>query len=70
MSGTSWEWRDAGSNSGHMQQVAGDAAYTRTHRAYRAYIDHTSTCSACAHQDGRCPAADQLWESYLGATSS
>lgn len=58
------QWRDTGSSSGSLQRVASNAAYTRTQRAYTAYLDHRSTCASCP---GPCTAADELWRAYREA---
>ncbi|MFF1640642.1 hypothetical protein ACFVXA_24025 [Streptomyces sp. NPDC058246] len=69
MSGARWQWRDSGSACGHMQQVAGSGAYHRIQTAYRAYIDHATTCDGCRHGEVRCARADDLWDAYRAARS-
>lgn len=70
MTGTSWEWRDGGSGGpGHMQRVATSAVFTRTQKAYRAYVDHGRGCTACRVDAERCATAEELWSAYQGATS-
>ncbi|GAA5032676.1 hypothetical protein [Streptomyces siamensis] len=67
MSGTRWQWRDAGSASGHVQQVADSGTFNRIQTAYRAYIDHATTCDDCGHGAVRCAEADQLRRTYRAA---
>ncbi|WP_028804836.1 hypothetical protein [Streptomyces sp. 142MFCol3.1] len=67
MTGTRWEWQDNGSSSGRMQRVASTGTYHRIQTAYRAYIDHATTCDDCGHGDKRCAEADQLWRAYRTA---
>ncbi|MFJ8192791.1 hypothetical protein ACIQ8D_23970 [Streptomyces sp. NPDC096094] len=49
--------------------MASNTAFVRTQTAYRAYIGHTAACRDCAHEDGRCPRADVLWEAYKDANT-
>jgi len=63
------EWRDSGSASGHMQQVASSGTYNRIQTAYRAYIDHATACEGCGHGATKCGTADELWAAYRAARS-
>lgn len=67
MSGVRREWRESGSASGHMQMVADSGTFSRIQTAYRAYIDHATTCDGCGHGERRCSTADQLWRAYRAA---
>ncbi|MGV9248727.1 hypothetical protein [Streptomyces sp. NPDC003710] len=51
-------------------RIADNSHYTRTQRAYRAYIDHGRDCTSCAVDSLLCPAAEQLWGAYQAATRS
>lgn len=65
MSAARWEYRDAGSGFGHMQRVgdAGEyAADARSKEAFRAHLDHGTTCSGCG--EIACTTAVQLWQAY------
>ena len=62
MSGARWEYRDTGSGFGHLQRVAGNAAFTRSQRAYQAYLDHGRTCV-----ERGCEQGDALWRAYQDA---
>ncbi|WP_435233984.1 hypothetical protein [Streptomyces sp. Tue6028] len=52
-----------------MQQVTDSGTYNRIQTAYRAYINHATTCDDCGHGERRCPEADQLWRAYRAARS-
>jgi hypothetical protein len=67
MAALEWQWRDTGSAFGHMQAVASNGSYNRMQTAYRAFLDHSSTCGDCLERGGRCPAADELWRAYKSA---
>ena len=69
MSTTQWQWRDSSGGAGHLQRVATNAVFTRTQTAYRAYIDHASTCATCAVDSGQCVTAEELWSLYRATTS-
>lgn len=50
---------------GRVHRVAaagGHAAYTRSQKAYRAYIDHGTECLDCG--ETRCSVSDALWKAY------
>lgn len=60
-----WEEQSTEGTSGRVQRVAaagGHAAYTRSQTAYRAYIDHGTTCADCG--ETRCTVSDDLWQAY------
>ncbi|WP_157857416.1 hypothetical protein [Streptomyces yerevanensis] len=48
----------------HLQSVIGDGEYVRHQTAYRAYIEHASTCPDCV--EGICPTARKLWRVVKG----
>lgn len=63
-------WRDEGSGGpGHMQRVAVNAVFSKTQKAYRAYIDHGRDCATCAVDSAQCATAEQLWSAYKDAIS-
>lgn len=67
MSSVREEYRPEGT-FGHVQRVAaagGHAAYTRTQKAYRAYVDHPTECLDCG--ETRCAVSDELWKAYSEA---
>lgn len=64
MSKATWEYVPATSGPGHLQRVADDAQFTRVHRAYRAYLDHTGACSTCAVDTIVCAEAEAFWQAY------
>lgn len=66
---TRWEWRDSGSASGHLQRVAGNSTFVTVRTAYRTWLEHAtgSGCADCAHVEGRCPVAAELWQAYRDA---
>lgn len=63
-----WEWRDTGSGPGAMQRVAGDAEFSRTREAYRAYTTHGAECRVCEHDPSQCATSGDLWEAYRQST--
>ncbi|WP_329368644.1 hypothetical protein [Streptomyces sp. NBC_01483] len=65
-----FDFSNAGSAFGQMQRIASNGQLARVHRAYRAYIDHGSTCATCAVDSGQCATAEELWETYCAANSS
>lgn len=62
-------WEDT-SGYGHLQRVAGDGRFTRTQRAYRKYIGHTTSCPTCEVDSTQCVTAEELWSAYRAATAS
>ena len=68
MSTTESQWRDGTGCAGNLQRVAGNAVFTRTQTAYRAYIDHASGCATCAVDSGQCVTAEELWSAYRATT--
>ncbi|MGW5477741.1 hypothetical protein [Streptomyces sp. NPDC004008] len=57
-----------GIGSGRWQRIGGNARFTQTQRAYRAYIDHGRDCATCAVDSGQCATAEDLWGAYKAAT--
>ncbi|MFE4666033.1 hypothetical protein ACFRI7_10080 [Streptomyces sp. NPDC056716] len=47
-----------------MQRAASNIEYTAKQTAYRAYIDHVSSCLVCAADSETCAMAQALWEAY------
>ncbi|WP_416961755.1 hypothetical protein [Streptomyces sp. Agncl-13] len=63
------QWRDGSGGAGHLQHVAGNAVFTWTQTAYRAYIDHARGCATCPVDSGRCATDEELWSLYRATTS-
>ncbi|MER6352356.1 hypothetical protein ABT186_11020 [Streptomyces sp. NPDC001634] len=70
MSGVQWQPRDEGSGPARFQRIASNSQFTKTQRAYRAYIDHGHGCATCAVDSTQCTTAEELWCAYQAATSS
>lgn len=69
MTTTEWQRRDGNGGADHLQRVAGNAVFTRTQTAYRAYADHASACATCAVDSDQCATAEELWSVYRATTS-
>ncbi|NNN30727.1 hypothetical protein HLK59_10195 [Streptomyces sp. S3(2020)] len=47
--------------------MASDVEFSRSQRAYRAYLDHSSGCRTCAVDSTVCTDAERLWNVYQAA---
>ncbi|MER6351250.1 hypothetical protein ABT186_05210 [Streptomyces sp. NPDC001634] len=70
MSGVQWQPRDEGSGPARFQRIASNSQFTKTQKAYRAYINHGRDCAVCAVDSMQCTSAEKLWRAYKAATSS
>ena len=69
MSGTSRQWRDDGSGSGHTQRTAGNTTHTAKRKAWRAFFDHSTDCGDCPHGERRCEEATKLLRAWRNLPS-
>lgn len=73
VSDSSHEWRDSGSNSGHLQAVTPTAqqqADAAVNAAYDAFFAHAHDCPPCRAQGVDCEAAADLRTGIRKATAA
>ncbi|GAB2769278.1 hypothetical protein GCM10027072_80160 [Streptomyces bullii] len=55
------QWRDGSGGAGHLQRVAANSTFTKTQKAYQAWLNDATTCGDCTPGEGRCTVANDLW---------
>lgn len=63
MSGRRRQWRDTGSNSGRMQEVASGEPLTTVQRRFRDLLDHAALCQPCRSKH-ECAEAQRLYRAW------